>query len=78
MRRSCYARRHNVWCGPGTALDDSSLLCFASDPAKTWRDWLYRQLGCIEGVLVKVTTSQASNALAQNVNRILFQGGHSF
>lgn len=33
----------------------------------------------IEGVLVKVTTSQASNALAQNVNRILsVPGGRSF
>lgn len=92
MQCSCYARRPRAW----------NPLCFASDPAKTWRGWLYRQLGCpsrhwagpahfeflllmpigtlaIEGVFVKVTTSQASNALAQNVNRILsVSGAHSF
>ena len=42
---SCYARRQNVWRGPRIFLDDSSLLCFASNPAKAWRGWLYRQLG---------------------------------
>ena len=39
-------RADTMFGGLGIFLDDSSLLCFASDPAKTWRGWLYRQLGC--------------------------------
>ena len=45
MQCNCYARRDSVWRGPGTPWMIESLLCFASDPAKTWPGWLYRQLG---------------------------------
>ena len=37
---SCYARRHNVWRGPGTALNDSSALRRPSEAGFT------EQLGC--------------------------------
>ena len=50
VKCSCYAQTQCL-ARASNPLDDSSLLCFASDPAKTWRGWLCRRLGCPSGQL---------------------------